>query len=448
MKVLKFGGTSVGTPESLRCVKSIVESQSEPCIVVVSALGGITDRLLAASAMASTGDIAFETEFKNIVTRHHEVIRSVVPQESQEALTEEVDLLFDELHTVCKAIFLLNELSERSRDLVVSFGERISSRIVQAMIPGSARKSSLRFIRTQQKFGRNVLDAEKSAKLIDEELRPIAQANRVVIVPGFISRDSESHITNLGRGGSDYTAAILAAHFGANVLEIWTDVNGFMTADPRIVKDAQIIDRLSFVEAMELCNFGAKVVYPPTIYPVFHANIPILIKNTFNAAASGTLIAENTPHSKCHGIIGVSSIAQSCLVRMHSDKFVWPERMINALTRNGIETLMADNEGNCGIKIQDAQRAGAVLSDEFAAELTSGEIERIEILKDLSTVAIVAAGTQRIEDAPTRLASSLNCEGIPVVHSPRQASPGVVACMIASNYLNQALNAIHSTFIR
>ncbi len=443
MKVLKFGGTSVGTPESLRCVKSIVENQTEPCIVTVSALGGITNRLIECGNRAGNADPLYNAIIQEIRSRHFDVIEAVIPAEAAADCKSKVGALLDEMQMVCNAIALLRELTPRSLDLLVSYGERMSCIIVSMMISGSLLRNSLDFIRTRQVYGKSVLDPETTSGAIHSVFDPIEGAD-VVIIPGFISRDNEGHISNLGRGGSDYTAAILAAELKATVLEIWTDVDGFMTADPRVVNDAFVIDNLSFVEAMELCNFGAKVVYPPTIYPVFSANIPIVIKNTFNAAHPGTLISEG---GSGRGIVGVSAIASTCLVSLVGAPGEWSDRMINSLSRNGVETLMPNQSCQCAIHAADADRAREILNGKFAEELASGRV-KVEVTPDLSIIAIIGPVTDNmLENATEQFAAALNVEGIPVAYSPRKASPGAVACMVPHSFLNRSLTAIHSSFI-
>lgn len=446
MKVLKFGGTSVGTPESLRSVRAIVTSQSEPCIVTVSALGGLTDRLIATAEMAAGGDDKYLEEHDAICSRHRAVCEAVVPHEHLDATWAEVSTLLEELQTIFKAIYLLGELTERTNDLVVSYGERMSCIIVTAMIPGAVLAHSLDFIRTRRSYGKSVLDQPTTSRLIAEKFADLKD-KKTIVVPGFIARDENGRISNLGRGGSDYTAAILAAELDAKVLEIWTDVDGFMSADPRVVKDARIIDRLSFVEAMELCNFGAKVVYPPTIYPVFHRNIPILIKNTFNPTASGTLIAEGQTGPGQAEVLGVSAIADTRLISLQGATRSHYDRMVNTLTRMGIETLMPDGLKSCGVRGSDAARAEALLREEFAEELINGHIKEISVSEKLATLAVVGRRGAAVADAPLRLAAALNCQGIPVAHSPQQASPDTVACMVSANNLAEALKVIHSQFI-
>ena len=280
MKVLKFGGTSVGSVNGILSVKNIVEVQSEPVIVVVSALSGITDLLYRVSKLASEGNETYKTEFELMVTRHTEVINGVIAEDKLQYVSNLVQAQFTDLSNILKGIFLIKDISAKIIDTIVCYGEVISSIIVTGAIQNAVHFDSRTLIKTQNQFEKHIVDFEKTNKLITEKFEIIPQ---ISVCGGFISTDSTTNfISNLGRGGSDYTAAILAAALNASILEIWTDVDGFMTADPRIIDNAYVIEKLSFIEAMELCNFGAKVIYPPTIFPVFHKNIAVKIKNTFN----------------------------------------------------------------------------------------------------------------------------------------------------------------------
>ena len=309
MKVLKFGGTSVGTIDSILSVKKIVEAVEEPVVVVVSALGGITDKLLQTSALAAQGDVSYEKEFSGIVSRHLDVIEGVIPDaEVRRSVQIRAMNLLDELGNILRGVFLINDLSCKTSDAIVSYGERLSSLIVSHVIRDAQLFDSRKFIKTVKQFNKHVVDFEQTNRLIRETFHPLP---KVSLVPGFISTSRDNgEVTNLGRGGSDYTASILATALDASILEIWTDVDGFMTADPRVINSAYVIDRLSFTEAMELCNFGAKVIYPPTIYPVYHKNIPIRIRNTFNPSARGTYISRAKEKATVgKGLIkGISSI--------------------------------------------------------------------------------------------------------------------------------------------
>ena len=313
MKVLKFGGTSVGSVESMSSVKHIVESCQEPVIVVVSALGGITDKLIGTAKIAVEGGNAYEHGFREIVDRHIAMIHGAVDSRKRDELLSLVEPLLDELGNIFKGVSLIKDLSVKTLDTIVSYGERLSSLIVSR-------------------------DFEETNRLVKAGFNPLP---RIAVVPGFIASDkSNGDVTNLGRGGSDYTAAILATALDASQLEIWTDVDGFMTADPRVINTAYVIERLSFVEAMELCNFGAKVIYPPTIYPVFHKNIPIFIKNTFNPSAPGTLISEDNSHAEGKAIKGISSINDTCLITLSGMGMVGViginSRIFNRLAKSGL----------------------------------------------------------------------------------------------------------------
>ncbi|MDE5958655.1 MAG: aspartate kinase, partial [Muribaculaceae bacterium] len=430
MKVLKFGGTSVGSIDSLRNVKAIVESQQTECIVTVSALGGITDCLMDCARRASVGDNTYIELHQAMKERHHSVIDGVVTDAARHAeVMEKVDTLLQQLSTLFDAIALLGELTSRTMDLIVSYGERMSCVIVSNMLSDAALCYSPDFIRTRSRFGKHVLAQESTSRLIAEIVAPELKRHRTIVVPGFIARDDDSgKITNLGRGGSDYTAAIIAAELGAEILEIWTDVDGFMTADPRIVKNAEVIDRMSFVEAMELCNFGAKVVYSPTIYPVFNRNIPIVIKNTFNAQAPGTIIADGEVLAT--RMAGLSSMTPTAIIRISGSRPVNFDRVFNSLSRNGVDIFLASPEnGTFGLRGSDVESAMAILSDELADELTTGEIENIQPVTGLSTIALVGYALDGMTDIDKKLVNVLNGCGIPVPAPPRMNASTTVSCM-------------------
>ena len=373
MKVLKFGGTSVGSVNSMSSVKKIVEAIDEKVIVVVSALGGITDKLINTSKMATAGDSAYEKEMKEIVNRHIEMVYTVIPAGKQrEILLDQVNELLSELKDIFQGIYLIRDLSPKTSATIVSYGERLSSIIVTALIKNARWFDSRTFIKTEKKHNRHILDSELTTQLVKEAFRELPQ---VSVVPGFISSDKNTgEITNLGRGGSDYTASIIAAALEADILEIWTDVDGFMTADPRVISTAYPITELSYVEAMELCNFGAKVVYPPTIYPVCHKNIPILIKNTFNPDAPGTIIKQEADHFS-KAIKGISSINDTCLITMTGLGMVGvigvDHRLFRALAENGISVFLvsqasSENSISIGVRNGEAELACSLLNEEFA----------------------------------------------------------------------------------
>ncbi len=453
MKVLKFGGTSVGTVESLQHVKRIVESCDEPVIVVVSALGGITDQLINTAHLAAKGDSAHLESFAKIVERHNNVIDNIVPKGKISDVKSIVNALLDELGNIYKGVSLIHDLSDRTLDIIVSYGERLSSVIISRIINKAQHFDSRNFIKTQQQFGKHILDNDLTQRLIHSTFDN--NDSEVAIVPGFIASNTKGEITNLGRGGSDYTAAILAATLDASVLEIWTDVDGFMTADPRVINSAYVIDHLSFVEAMELCNFGAKVIYPPTIYPVFHKNIPIKIKNTFNSSAPGTLISEQRPSPEGKAIKGISSINDTCLITVSGLGMVGiigiNARIFNALAKNGVSVFLvsqasSENTTSFAVKNADADLAVRVLSEEFAVELKSGELSGISAEPNLATVAIVGENMKHSTGIAGKLFNTLGRNGINVIACAQGASETNISFVIDLKNLRKALNVIHDSF--
>lgn len=453
MKVLKFGGTSVGTVDSLRNVKSIVEQCTEQVIVVVSALGGLTDRLISTAKIAATGDVSYESHYNEIRDRHHNVINGIVPQEYQSEVRERVDALLDELGNIYKGVSLIRDLSPRSLDIIVSYGERLSSTIISKVIKDAELFDSRGFIKTLDQFGKHVLDNDITQKLVHDTFDNAGF--KVAIVPGFISSDSNGDVTNLGRGGSDYTAAILAAALDADVLEIWTDVDGFMTADPRVIDNTYVINHLSFIEAMELCNFGAKVIYPPTIYPVFHKNIPIKIKNTFNPTAPGTCISEQRPAPEGKDIKGISSINDTCLITVSGLCMVGVigvnARIFNALARNGVSVFLvsqasSENTTSFAVRNADAERAIGALETEFSAELETGELNPMQVEHNLATVAVVGENMRHATGVAGKLFNTLGRNGINVIACAQGASETNISFVIELKNQKKALNVIHDSF--
>ena len=454
MKVMKFGGTSVGSVNSILSVKRIVESANEPVIVVVSALGGITDKLINTSKMAAVGDSAYEGEFREIVYRHVEMIKEVIPAgEKQVSLQRQIGELLNELKDIFQGIYLIKDLSPKTSDTIVSYGERLSSIIVTALIEGAKWFDSRTFIKTERKHSKHTLDTELTNKLVKEAFQSIP---KVALVPGFISSDKTTgDVTNLGRGGSDYTAAIIAAALDAASLEIWTDVDGFMTADPRVISTAYTITELSYVEATELCNFGAKVVYPPTIYPVCHKNIPIIIKNTFNPDGVGTVIKQEVSNPQSKAIKGISSINDTCLITVQGLGMVGVigvnYRIFKTLAKNGISVFMvsqASSENNTTLAIRnaDADLAVKVLDEEFALERAQGDMSDTVAEKDLATVAIVGENMKRTPGIAGKLFGTLGSAGISVIACAQGASETNISFVIKLKYLRKALNSIHDSF--
>jgi aspartokinase/homoserine dehydrogenase 1 len=453
MKVLKFGGTSVGTADSILRVKQIVESVAEPVIVVVSALGGITDKLLNTSKIAASGDASYEKEYREIVTRHEEMVYTVLPDgEGRDKVKLKIDELLGELKNIFQGIYLIKDLSQKTSDTIVSYGERLSS-IIAAELTGADWYDSRLFIKTENKHSKHVLDTELTYKLVRETFsKPFTR----ILVPGFISTDKATgDVTNLGRGGSDYTASIIAAALEADSLEIWTDVDGFMTADPRVISTAYTISELSYVEATELCNFGAKVVYPPTIYPVCHKNIPILIKNTFNPEGVGTVIKQEVSNPRSKAIRGISSINDTSLITVQGLGMVGVigvnHRIFRTLATNGISVFLvsqasSENSTSIGVRNADADLACEVLNEEFSKEISMGEISKIQAEKNLATVAIVGENMKHTPGIAGKLFGTLGRNGVNVIACAQGASETNISFVVDSQSLRKSLNVIHDSF--
>lgn len=455
MKVLKFGGTSVGSIESILSLKQIVlkEAKEQPVVVVVSALGGITDKLIATSQLAIAGDEHYRDEFEAIVDRHHKMIDTIITDaKKREDLFNIVDSLLEQLKSIYFGVYLIRDMSEKTQDAIVSYGERLSSNIVATLIKGAKWFDSRDFIKTERKLGKNVLDADLTNKLVRQTFSDLP---RISLVPGFISRDKNTgEVTNLGRGGSDYTAAIIAAALDADVLEIWTDVDGFMTADPRVIKSAYTINELSYIEAMELCNFGAKVIYPPTIYPVCVKNIPIKVKNTFNPEHPGTLIKEKIDGDH-KPIKGISSINGTALITVTGLSMVGVigvnRRIFSVLADNGISVFMvsqasSENSTSIGVKEDDAESAVEVLNHEFAKEIETGAMYPMIVEHGLATVAIVGENMKHTPGIAGKLFGTLGRSGISIIACAQGASETNISFVVNSNFLRKSLNVIHDSF--
>ena len=455
MKVLKFGGTSVGSVKSILSLKQIVENEAkkQPVVIVVSALGGITDKLIATSKLAVAGDEEWKTEFDAMVDRHHKMIDTIITDtKAREDLFIKEDALLDQLRSIYFGVFLIHDLSEKTSDAIVSYGERLSSLIVSTLVKGSKWYDSREFIKTVDKNGKHVLDAELTTELV---IKTFSELPRISLVPGFISSDRDSkEITNLGRGGSDYTAAIIAAALNAEVLEIWTDVDGFMTADPKVIKTAYTINELSYIEAMELCNFGAKVIYPPTIYPVCVKNIPIRVKNTFNPESDGTIIKQKIENN-LKPIKGISSISGTTLITVTGLSMVGVigvnRRIFTALAQQGISVFLvsqasSENSTSIGVRDQDAEKAVNVLDNEFAKEIETGAMFPMHAESGLATIAIVGENMKHTPGIAGKLFGTLGRSGISVIACAQGASETNISFVIDGKYLRKSLNVLHDSF--
>ena len=462
MKVLKFGGTSVGSVKSILSLKKIVETEArkQPVIVVVSALNGITDKLIATSQLAKNGDEHYREEFDAMVSRHHQMIDTIVTDPKKRIdLFNNVDQLFEQLRSIYYGVYLIHDLSEKTQDAIVSYGERLSSHIVAAIIKNGARMNARDFIRTENKQGKHVLDSELTHRMIKEAFEPLFHPRTpitpVYVVPGFIARDRDTHeTTNLGRGGSDLTAATIAAALDADVLEIWTDVDGFMTADPKVIKSAYTINELSYVEAMELCNFGAKIIYPPTIYPVCIKTIPIKVKNTFNPEHPGTLIKEKIDDDR-KPIKGISSIKGTTLITVTGLSMVGVigvnRRIFTTLADRGISVFMvsqasSENSTSIGVRDEDAQAAVEVLNQEFEKEIETGAMFPMQAESGLATIAIVGENMKHTPGIAGKLFGTLGRSGISVIACAQGASETNISFVVDGRFLRKSLNVLHDSF--
>ena len=418
-------------------------------------LDGITDKLIATSKMAKQGDEHYREEFDAMVTRHHQMIEAIIQDEKKRIdLFNNIDQLFEQLKSIYFGVFLIHDLSKKTEDAIVSYGERLSSHIVAAMVKNGVRMNSRDFIRTQKKQGKHVIDADLTTELVKENFKDLNDKT-IYVVPGFIARDRDSHeTTNLGRGGSDYTASIIAAVLNAEVLEIWTDVDGFMTADPKVIKTAYTINELSYIEAMELCNFGAKVIYPPTIYPVCVKNIPIRVKNTFNPEHPGTLIKAKIDNDQ-KPIKGISSIKGTTLITVTGLSMVGVigvnRRIFTTLANKGISVFMvsqasSENSTSIGVRDEDAAAAAEALNAEFAKEIETGAMFPMQVESGLATIAIVGENMKQTPGIAGKLFGTLGRSGISVIACAQGASETNISFVVDGKFLRKSLNVLHDSF--
>lgn len=453
---MKFGGTSVGTPQSMKNLVDIVEQRNEPLLVVVSAFGGVTDLLIKCATLASQGSCEYMPHLNIIIGRHREMIAKMVKY-SKTDIEAKVEEMLKQLSDIFRGISLLKEVSERSMDIIVSFGERMSSLIVSGAIEGATFMDSLDVVKTEKWYDRNIANSDLTQNSF-RNLKGKLKAKAPLIMGGFISKDKDSgDITNLGRGGSDYTAALAAAALDAETLEIWTDVDGFMTADPRIIPTAKVMERMSFIDSIELCNFGAKVVYPPTIYPVFHKNIPIRVLNTFNPTAPGTLICE-AEAIQYHRptIVGVSALRTASLIRIKlsadlpsRDDFA--SRALGILSKKGVPVVLVDSRCNLKdvafvINRVDLDLALKSLEEEFAPERA---IESLLIEKQ-ENIAVVALVGEKINEM-TALEDTVSLialrHGINLLAAPAAPTPTTYTLAVPTSEADTMLKLLHAVYI-
>jgi aspartokinase/homoserine dehydrogenase 1 len=452
MKVLKFGGTSVGSAENIQRVKEILMRQDDDVIVVVSALGGITDKILSAAKMAAIGTGYFQAELTEINTRHYETIENLFEGEKQTAVKEKIQLLLEELERIVHGVSLIGELTPKTLDKIGGFGERLSSLIIAEYIPSAKWFDSSKLIRTNSDFGKAIVNFEITNKLIQDAFESFSG---IAIIPGFISSNEAGEYTTLGRGGSDYTGAILAAAMDVSSLEIWTDVNGFMTADPRVISKAYTIKILSYSEAMELSHFGAKVIYPPTILPVYKKSIPVRIKNTLEPEAEGTLITESKLNGKDLPIKGISSISNITLITIQGLGMVGvtgiSARLFGALARQNINVILisqASSENSISFAIDSASsiKAELAIRQDFEREIALDQINRITIEDNLAIVAIVGENMKHATGVAGKLFHTIGKNGINIIAIAQGASELNISWVVKVSDLRKTLNVVHESF--
>jgi len=452
MKVLKFGGTSVGSPERIRGVKKIIEAQSSPCLVVVSAFQGVTDDLKYLSELASDRNDEYEKLLEKIISKHIEFTNQLLTDNKQNAVIKSINSISDDLKETLNGIYLLHELSKHSLDQTLSTGEILSSLIISNIIDDCQLIDSRKFIKTDSNYGFANVDFVKTDSLIAKSL---AGSTKRIIAPGFIASNERDETTTLGRGGSDYSASIFAAALNAEVLEIWTDVDGFMTADPKKVEKAYAIENLTYSEAIELSHFGARVIYTPTLRPVYKKNIPIIVLNTFNPGSKGTII-NNKPNSNNKSPIkGISSIDHIDLITLQGTGMVGVSgtsmRLFGALARKNINIILitqASSEYSITFAVSpsDSVLASDAINEEFKIEIELNNELKILVEKNLSIIAIVGERMKNTPGISATLFRSLGRNGINVIATAQGSSELNISVVIKNESLKKALNVIHDGF--
>ena len=452
MKVLKFGGTSVGSPERIRGVKKIIESQSSPCLIVISAFQGITDDLKHLSELASNRDDGYEILLDKMILKHIDFAKQLISKSKQNRVIEDIKNISDDLRETLSGIYLLRELSKHSLDQTLATGEILSSLILSNYIQDCQLIDARNFIKTDSNFGFATVDFGKTDSLIAKNL---AGMRKHIIVPGFIASNERGETTTLGRGGSDYSASIFAAALNAEVLEIWTDVDGFMTADPKKVEKAYAIENLTYSEAIELSHFGAKVIYTPTLRPVYKKNIPIIVLNTFNPALKGTVITSKSSDDNRSPIKGISSIDHIDLITLQGTGMVGVSgtsmRLFGALARKNINIILitqASSEYSITFAVNpiDSLIAHEALNEEFKTEIDHNKELKILVEKNLSIIAIVGERMKNTPGISATLFKALGRNGINVIATAQGSSELNISVVIKYESLKKALNVIHDGF--
>lgn len=458
MVVLKFGGTSVANAQNIKLVIEIVSKKAkiEKLAVIVSALSGVTDMLLSAANNAALKNENYNNLIEEIKLKHFDAISDLIDSTNQNKLLIRINSKINQLQTLLDGCFLLGELSPRTSDAIVSFGELLSSQIIaltlQQIIPNSNFKDSRELIKTNSDFGKASVNFDKTNELITNYFN--SNKSQIVVLPGFIASDESENTTTLGRGGSDYTAAIIANGLKSKSLEIWTDVNGMFTANPKIVKQAQSIETISYQEAMELSHFGAKVLYPPTIQPVLNSNIPIWIKNTFEPEVSGTYIS-NENHRSNNPVKGISHIDNIALLTLEGSGMIGvsgsSKRLFETLSNQNINVIFitqASSEHSICIGVQnsDSENAKKAIDKTFELEITLNKINLCIIEKDLCIVALVGENMKNHQGLSGKMFSTLGKNNVNIRAIAQGASERNISVVINEKDVKKALNSLHERF--
>lgn len=457
MKVLKFGGTSVESPTNIKKVIEIVRDKinDDNVLTVVSAFGGVTNAIIECGKLALAKDLKYEIIVSEIETRHIETARQLINNGKLKEIITEIKTLASELKNICHGISLLNEISTKTNDYLLSFGERLSAIIITQAFNSSGIETihidSRDLIVTDENFGNAKVDLDLSYSIIREKLIGLGKN---VIINGFIALSSKKRITTLGRGGSDYTAAIIAAAIDANLLEIWTDVNGVMTANPNLVSSAYTLERLSYEEAMELSHFGAKVIYPPTLQPVLKKGIPILIKNTFAPNEKGTLISKQTdPDGKT--VKGLSYIDDIALLTLTGSGMIGlngiASRLFSSLSQSKINIVFitqasSEHTITIGISQDDADTAVEALNAEFSLEMRLNRIDTINVDSQLSIVALVGDNMKESIGLSGKAFHALGTNGVNIRAIAQGSTERNISIVIKRKDVRKALNVLHESF--
>ncbi|RYU95751.1 bifunctional aspartate kinase/homoserine dehydrogenase I [Emticicia agri] len=460
MKVLKFGGTSVGTVESINQVIQIIKEnldEGRKIAVVYSAMGGVTNRLIEIGKMASQSDSEYLEQLKTVEERHFNAIRGLIDIKNQSGAIAKVKGLFNELEDLLRGVYLIKELSLRTLDLIVSFGERLSTIVITETLKNRGIDAEFldarKVVKTNDVFGYADVNFELTNELIRKHF---AQTNKLQCITGFIGSTIDGVTTTLGRGGSDYSGSIFGAALNAAVIEIWTDVNGMMTADPRKVKNAFTIPTITYAEAMELSHFGAKVIYPPSLTPAFYKSIPIRVLNTFNHKHPGTFISK-TAETKEYSITGISSIDDIALVNLQGGGMIGvagiSAKLFSILAKNKISVILisqASSEHSICFAVDPKSAYGVkeILEEGFATEISQGLLDNISIEQNLSVLAVVGEGMKSSSGISGKLFSVLGKNGINVVATAQGSSELNISVVIYKKDIGKALNAIHETFFQ